>query len=128
MNDPHTNVDDPYAVLGVAPTASSVQIRMAYRDATRRLHPDRRGGVPPDHDRFTALVDAWSILRDPQRRAAFDAMRRETRMSTSAVHEVHLDRTSTRRLRQAFVATIVVIALATFLVFIIGLSQSGTTR
>ena len=41
MNDTHP---DPYAVLGVAPTATTQQINRAYRRLLRRHHPDTRPG------------------------------------------------------------------------------------
>lgn len=63
--------DDPYVALGVAPSASRESIRAAYRSLARRHHPDRGG----DAARMASLNAAWDILKDPARRAAFDAMR-----------------------------------------------------
>jgi curved DNA-binding protein CbpA len=75
---------DPYRVLGVAPTADAAQIARAYRRRARDVHPDTADparqpagdDVPPDLD---ALKQAYSVLRDPARRARYDAARQDTK-------------------------------------------------
>lgn len=62
---------DPYEVLGVPRTASTRQIRLAYVDRARRAHPDLVGHRGTDVMR--ALNEAWDVLKDPERRRAFDA-------------------------------------------------------
>lgn len=57
-----------YETLGVARNASPAQIRAAYRDAARRLHPDAGGSAAA----MQRLNVAWNVLRDPGRRAAYD--------------------------------------------------------
>jgi curved DNA-binding protein CbpA len=73
---------DLYRVLGVAPTADAVEIARAYRRRVRDVHPDTAdsarqpaGDVPPDLD---ALQQAYSVLRDPSRRARYDTARVNT--------------------------------------------------
>jgi curved DNA-binding protein CbpA len=62
---------DPYDVLGVAPHTDPGTIAAAYRELARRHHPDVSSA--PDAERRMAEVNAaWSILRDPERRAAWD--------------------------------------------------------
>jgi curved DNA-binding protein CbpA len=61
---------DPYAVLGVPPTASTRQIRAAYVDRARRLHPDLVG--PRGLDGMRELNEAWEMLKDVARRTAYD--------------------------------------------------------
>lgn len=56
---------DPYAVLGVAETATDREITAAFRRLARELHPDAPGG---DRDRFAAVVAAYELLRDTRRR------------------------------------------------------------
>jgi hypothetical protein len=58
-----------YEVLGVGESASSVEIRSAYRAAARSLHPDAGGSEVAMQE----LNVAWNALRDPARRAAYDA-------------------------------------------------------
>jgi curved DNA-binding protein CbpA len=62
---------DPYAVLGVPSTATSEDVVAAYRALARRHHPDV--SVERDAERRMAEINAaWSILRDPTRREAWD--------------------------------------------------------
>ena len=61
-----------YEVLGVAPDASAEALRAAHRERARRLHPDRATG---DAAAMRALNEAWVVLSDPYRRAAYDRSR-----------------------------------------------------
>jgi curved DNA-binding protein CbpA len=63
---------DYYEVLQVHPRAESEVIRAAYRTLARKYHPDVEGG---NSARMIALNDAWDVLGDPVRRAAYDAAR-----------------------------------------------------
>lgn len=70
-------MDGHYRVLGVSRTASSAQLRTAYLALARRLHPDRLGELSPADRaaataRMAAVNEAWSVLSDPARRAAYD--------------------------------------------------------
>jgi hypothetical protein len=60
-----------YDRLGVSPAASTAEIRAAYRELARRVHPDVAGGDVGTA--MAALNEAWSVLGDPARRAAYDA-------------------------------------------------------
>jgi DnaJ domain len=74
-----------YDVLGVPSTATAAEIREAYRRAARRHHPDQRAAAgSPDGslDAMAAINEAYRVLRDPARRAVYDAGRRS---GTSAV-------------------------------------------
>ena len=62
---------DPYVVLGVPRGATVRQIRAAYVDRARRSHPDLVGARGLDLMRI--LNEAWAILKDAGRRAAYDA-------------------------------------------------------
>lgn len=61
---------DPYEVLGVPPTASIRSIRAAYVARARRFHPDVVG--PRGLDGMRELNEAWAVLKDAARRAAYD--------------------------------------------------------
>lgn len=60
---------NPYAVLGVEPSASDAEVRRAYLALARRFHPDAN---PAGEDRMREVNEAWAILGDRDRRAAFD--------------------------------------------------------
>lgn len=64
--------DDPYTTLGVEPDASTEQIRIAFRRLALQHHPDRS---PGSQERMVAINRAYALLRDPDRRRAFDARR-----------------------------------------------------
>ncbi|GAA2537086.1 MULTISPECIES: J domain-containing protein [Streptomyces] len=67
---------DHYAVLGVQSDASPQQITTAFRVLVRSLHPDtRRAGTPAAPEDLAEAVAAYETLRDPRRRAAYDAGR-----------------------------------------------------
>lgn len=53
---------DPYAVLGVAPSATGAEITAAFRRAVRALHPDTGRESPFDQDKFEHLLSAYAAL------------------------------------------------------------------
>lgn len=59
-----------YEVLGISVRASSDEVRIAYRRAARAHHPDAGG----DARAMSELNAAWQVLRDPERRAAYDRL------------------------------------------------------
>jgi curved DNA-binding protein CbpA len=73
-------VADYYEVLQVHPSADAEVIRAAYRILARKYHPDHGG----DPRRMIALNDAWDVLGDPVRRAAYDAARASTASTVAA--------------------------------------------
>jgi curved DNA-binding protein CbpA len=60
---------DHYSTLGVPRSADQMTIRAAYRDLARHSHPDAGG----DAVTMARLNDAWNVLSQPDRRAAYDA-------------------------------------------------------
>ncbi|CAL5039955.1 unnamed protein product [Urochloa decumbens] len=70
-----------YAVLGVARDASAADIRAAYRQLALRWHPDKvqlQGNDPREKEeadtRFFQISQAYEVLSDASRRAAYDAV------------------------------------------------------
>lgn len=66
-----------YEVLGVAPDAPAAQIRQAYVRLARQHHPDYFAGAGAGpraeaEQRMRAINEAWSVLGDHRRRAAYD--------------------------------------------------------
>jgi|UniRef100_A0A7C3YZN3 DnaJ-class molecular chaperone len=66
---------DYYDILGVPPKADAGEIRKAYRLLALKWHPDRNPGDPWATSRFLRLGEAYRVLIDPARRAAYDRLR-----------------------------------------------------
>lgn len=64
--------DDYYELLGVDRRADERAIKAAFRKAAMDCHPDRHGGCPEKEAHFKALNEAYDVLKDPQKRAAYD--------------------------------------------------------
>lgn len=64
---------DPYAQLGVARDATNTEITKAWRAKIRAAHPDRNPNDPHAATRAALINEAYDILRDHQRRLAYDA-------------------------------------------------------
>jgi len=63
---------DCYAILGVTPAAEDVVIRAAYRALMRHYHPDTNPD-PEAQEKAREITVAYSVLRDPAKRAQHDA-------------------------------------------------------
>jgi DnaJ-class molecular chaperone len=66
--------DDPYLVLGVSATATQAEIAHAYRSRLRAHHPDTRHTTSSQEgdEHLRHVLDAYALLRDSARRAAYD--------------------------------------------------------
>ena len=65
---------DYYAILGVRKDALPDDIRKAFRDLAKQLHPDRNPGDVRAEQRFREVAEAWEVLGDPEQRARYDRM------------------------------------------------------
>ena len=63
---------DYYSVLGISRTASSADIKKAYRKLALKYHPDKNPGDKSAEDRFKEISEAYDVLNDPQKKQAFD--------------------------------------------------------
>jgi DnaJ-class molecular chaperone len=65
-------MSDPYTLLGVSKGADDKAIKSAYRKLAKELHPDKNKDNPKATERFSNITQAYDLLSDPKKRAAFD--------------------------------------------------------
>src|SRR5215475_1468190 len=63
---------DYYATLGVAREAGADDIKKSYRKLAMQFHPDRNPGDKQAEARFKEVSEAYDVLKDDQKRAAYD--------------------------------------------------------
>jgi len=63
---------DFYDLLGVTKNASAEDIKKAYRKLAMQHHPDRNAGNKAAEQKFKAISEAYDVLKDDQKRAAYD--------------------------------------------------------
>src|ERR1700745_3472803 len=63
---------DYYEVLGVARTANEAELKAAFRKLAMQHHPDRNPGDKDCEHRFKELNEAYDVLKDGDKRAAYD--------------------------------------------------------
>jgi len=67
---------DFYKTLGVAEDAGADEIKKVYRRLAKKYHPDRHKGDKAAEARFKEISEAYDTLKDPQKRAEYDNMRK----------------------------------------------------
>ncbi|MDO5621732.1 MAG: molecular chaperone DnaJ [Paracoccus sp. (in: a-proteobacteria)] len=64
--------NDYYQTLGIDRGASANEIKKAYRQKAKELHPDRNGSCANSEAQFKEVNEAYDCLKDPQKKAAYD--------------------------------------------------------
>lgn len=63
---------DYYEVLGVSSGADEAELKKAYRKQALKFHPDRNKDDPKTGEKFKEINEAYEVLSDPDKRAAYD--------------------------------------------------------
>ncbi|MFI9553692.1 J domain-containing protein [Nonomuraea endophytica] len=69
---PPLRVGELYGRIGVESTATTDEIRKAYRRLARQLHPDLNPSDAGAAERFKGITEAYDVLSDPKQRAIYD--------------------------------------------------------
>jgi molecular chaperone DnaJ len=71
-----TATKDFYEILGVKESATSEEIKKAYRKLAKKYHPDANPGNASAAERFKEIGEAYSVLSDPEKRKQYNQMKR----------------------------------------------------
>src|ERR1700751_129149 len=63
---------DFYDTLGVSKSADAAELKRAYRKLAMQYHPDRNSGDKAAEQKFKDISEAYDVLKDDQKRAAYD--------------------------------------------------------
>ncbi|SIQ66114.1 MULTISPECIES: tetratricopeptide repeat protein [Pontibacter] len=80
-----------YSTLGVSPTASAQEIKLAYKRLALKYHPDRNPGDARAEELFKVVNAAYQTLSDPQKRVRYDLRLQYLREQRQAIrqHQPH---------------------------------------
>jgi molecular chaperone DnaJ len=65
-------IPNPYKVLGIEKDASEDQIKEGFKKRSKKYHPDRNKTDPKAKEKFEKIVNAYELLKDPQRKRMYD--------------------------------------------------------
>ena len=82
---------DFYVVLGVQRDCTEADVKKAYRKLAMECHPDRNNGDKAAEEKFKLITEAYEVLRDPQKRAAYDRYGHEGPRGGGGFSSMHFD-------------------------------------
>lgn len=71
-----------YSVLGVAQTATEAEIKRAFRELSKKYHPDANPGDREAEEKFRKVSEAYSLLQDARKRKEYDKKLEEAERRT----------------------------------------------
>ena len=86
---------DYYEVLGVARTATEIEIKSAYRKLAMKYHPDRNPGDKAAEEQFKEAAEAYAVLADAEKRSLYDRFGHAGVSSAPAAAPASIRRSST---------------------------------
>jgi len=98
---------DYYDVLQVSPNADQETIEKVYRLLTKKYHPDNNGNGNGNGDKLRAIIEAYRVLSDSEKRAAYDAKYPGRRLPKDSSYDKDSDfdvGKSDRRLQQGILS------------------------
>ena len=79
---------DYYDILNVSKSASDAEIKSAYRKLAMKYHPDRNPDDKAAENKFKEVSEAYDVLKDNQKRSAYDQFGHSAQPSRNRIWEM----------------------------------------
>ncbi len=112
------NEDDYYGILGVSYACNDKQIKSAFRKLALQYHPDHNSSTEAEQ-KFRKICEAYEVLKDPQKRAAYNQFYHETFKDNDKASESNKSRDNIGLVLISPLKKIAVFVIALILFFVI---------